>query len=144
MPGEKPSILRRIIQFRYLFVVNGAVLVLLGFAYAREQVRDREIGAMISQLQDKAATLEARDLEISQLGDTLQTESALEREARLKLGMKKPGETEVVVERGADAALAPAADPNAGDPSAPIANPRKWWLYFFDQEKYRQLADYGK
>ena len=144
MPSEKPSILRRLLHFRYLFLVNGAVLLLLGFAFGREYVRNREIRTMITQLQDKADALEARNLEISRLGDALQTESAIEREARLKLGLKKPGETVVVVQRDPDAELRPAKDPNAFDPSKPIANPTKWWFYFFDQPKYREIARYGK
>lgn len=144
MPSEKPSILRRLLHFRYLFLVNGIVLLLLGFAFGREYVRNREIRYMISDLQGKAEALEARNLEISRLGDALQTESSIEREARLKLGLKKPGETVVVVRRDPDAVIPAAKDPNAFDPSAPIANPAKWWLYFFDQTKYRQLARYGK
>jgi len=144
MPERRKPLWRRLIEFRLLFVVNAVILVAIGFSFGREWVRNREIQGEIAGLQEQAAALQARNLQIADLNTAFRTESFIEREARLKLGLKKPGETVVVIQDGgaesaaasdADAeAIAKAADPRtllAIDSSEPeVANPVKWWHYF--------------
>lgn len=145
MPDARKPLWKRLIEFRLLFLVNAVVLVALAFSFGREWVRNREIQQEIARLQEQAGSLEARNLEIADLNTAFRTESFIEREARLKLGMKKPGETVVVIqgERTQDAAGTAGTDGagNAEDPrlllavadaSGEVANPRKWWYYFFE------------
>ncbi|TAK03817.1 septum formation initiator family protein [Patescibacteria group bacterium] len=140
MPEHRPSAISRLLHFRALFAVNLGVLALLGAAFGREWMRNRDIRDQIADLQGKAAALEARNVRIGELATMLQTESAIEREARLKLGLKKPGESVVVVRR--DEGTASAADRGASEPVDPrgVANSSKWWAYFFDQPRYRTLV----
>ena len=153
MPRERKSFLWKVLSFRYLFVINLAVVLLLGFSFGREFLRNAEIQRDIEDLQAQAEALQTRQLEMSNLSASLQTESAIEREARLKLGLKKPGEQVVVIRpeasgsasAGLDGALAP-ADAVFGEAEAAtsLANPVKWWYYFFDQEAFRTLTQlYG-
>jgi cell division protein FtsB len=152
MPAPRKTFFRRLLEFRLLFVVNAVLLVLLALSFGREVVRNMEIQGDIKSLQDQAQTLEARQLEIAQINTAFQTESFIEREARLKLGLKKPGE-EVVVIQAPDVApdaqetQAAADEVEAIDDAAAhvapvqesVANPVKWWYYFFDPARFHQL-----
>ena len=138
MPASAPNLLVRALRLRSLLIVNAVVLALIGAAFAREYVRSREIKAEIAALEADTRRLEARNLEIGQLATLLQSESSIEREARLKLGFKKPGESVVIVKR--DEAIARAADATVAIDPSTVPNPSKWWRYFFDQESYRTLV----
>ena len=144
MPERRKPLWRRLIEFRPLFVINAVILVAIGFSFGREWIRNREIQGEIAGLREQAMALQARNLEIADLNVAFRTESFIEREARLKLGLKKPGENVVVIQDGgaastaasdADAeAIARAADPRtllAEEPEeTEVANPAKWWHYF--------------
>ncbi len=140
------------LEFRFLFIVNFIVLAFLAWSFGREFLRNREIQRDIASLQAEAYALQARNLEITRLHSTLQTESSIEREARLKLGLKKPGEQVVVIQPGTQTTQ----EADGAAPSDPlgilsgesgvrtVANPVKWWYYFFHREAFRQLISYGK
>jgi cell division protein FtsB len=146
MPNIQAPLIQRILSFRYLFILNLVVLAVLAVAFGREYIRDHEIQADITALQAKADELAARNLQIMELHAALQTESYIEKEARLKLGMKKPGEQVVVVKTDQNAVAEGWAltDTPAVRKTAPmaIANPTKWWYYFFDKNQFNNL-DYG-
>lgn len=140
MPSPRGSFFERLIRWRLLLIVSFLVMVFLGFSLSREVVRSRAIGAEIAQLQAQADDLAAQNIDLSELRTAMQTESYIEREARLKLGMKKSGETVVVVQE--DGISASGQEPgDASDPfnlvlddqetTVVVANPTKWWYYFF-------------
>ncbi len=116
----------------------------------REVVRNSTIDAEIAALETEAEELATRNIEISELKTAMQTESFIEREARLKLGMKKPGETVVVVQDDVQQ-QEPLTD-DAYDPLGyvmgmeesreVVANPTKWWYYFFDKTTFDQINSY--
>jgi len=72
-----------------------ALLVSGGFA--RELYNNHQVELEIQRLQDKAHALEAEKLSIGELKNRLASQDFLEEEARLKLGLKKPGETAIVI-----------------------------------------------
>jgi len=140
------SLPRRLFRFRFLFAINLAVAILLGFSFGREYLRNQGIQNDIRNLEAKAAALEARSLEMTKLQSTFQSEMFIEREARLKLGMKKPGEQAVVVQSPGDrTGVFRVEEPASGLTAADkLANPVKWWYYFFDITRFRQLiSSYG-
>jgi cell division protein FtsB len=139
---------RKLVEFRLLFVVNAVVLAALGLSFGREWMRNSEIQSEIARLEEQARSLETRNLQIADLNTAFRTESFIEREARLKLGMKKPGENVVVIQEdgstpgpiidATDGMTAEAADPRLllavdGEPKE-LANPSKWWQYFFERK----------
>jgi len=146
MPEARKPLWRRLIEFRLLFLVNAIILIALGISFGREWVRNRDIEQEISRLQSEAEALQARNLKIADLNTAFQTESFIEREARLKLGMKKPGENVVVIRDvgegepvaatdSSEQSVVEAADPRTllalEDNATQLANPSKWWHYFF-------------
>lgn len=153
MPTPRGTFLERIIRWRLLLVVNLLVMIFLGLALSREVIRSRVIGAEIQTLQVQADELAAQNMDLSELRTAMQTESYIEREARLKLGLKKPGETVVVIQeenaRG-QVGIEGINDPNdplgyviSGDAQdEAVANPTKWWYYFFDKQAFNALVAY--
>ena len=102
-------------------------------------------------LQAQADALLAHTIDLSELKTAMQTESYIEREARLKLGLKKPGETVIVIQDEANVSATQTwSDPNdplgyviEGDQTnVAVANPQKWWYYFFDKKTFNALAGY--
>ncbi len=144
--------LRRLFQWRLFFVVNVLLILFLGVTFGRDILKTHEIQKEINDLQTQAGSLQAKNLSISELQTAIQTESYIEREARLKLGMKKPGEQVVVF------TSTPEPEPTESDslenPSDPlnlvidqeepvkVKNPTKWWYYFFNQPVFEELKTY--
>src|SRR5690606_8282332 len=101
--------------------------------------------------EEEASALESRHLEMTRLATSFQTEAFIEREGRLKLGLKMPGEEVIVITDGQAPPAAAGGEAAAGDPAsalaasaaeaaAPPGNPRKWWIYFFDRSRFDSLT----
>lgn len=143
----RSSGLSRLLSSRTFLLINLFVLGFLVFSFGREFVRDYSIRQEIAGLEAEKARLESENSEMAALMSFLQTETYIEREARVKLGLAKPGEQVVILPEGqsgqpaeGEADYAAAA---AGDLFS-IANPRKWWYYFFDINKFDMINLYGK
>jgi cell division protein FtsB len=144
--------LKKLFQWRLFFVVNVLLILFLGVTLGRDYLKTHEIQKEINDLQSEAGSLQAKNLSMTELQTAIQTESYIEREARLKLGMKKPGENVVIF------TSPPTSQPldaqQQQDPSDPlqlvldpqeptrVANASKWWYYFFDQSAFDALKAY--
>jgi len=126
--------MRKIRSLLFL-TVSCVVLLVVGISAGRETYHQWQVDQEIRGLQMQAETLEGKRVHLL---DTIQKLSSLEeldKEARLRLDLKKPGE-EVIVLRGLD--VNPATrNPSSGS-AAPTAgsgpstsNPQKWFHYFF-------------
>lgn len=140
MPERRQTFVQKLVRWRFLFVVNLLVVLFLSVSLGREVVRNKTIETEITTLETQAEELVRENAAISELQSALRSESYIEREARLKLGMKKEGETVVVVKEG-DGSVPSASDPtdpldiiiDEHDVFVDLANPTKWWYYFFDK-----------
>jgi cell division protein FtsB len=151
MTSHRQSFISRLIRWRFFIVVNVVIIVFLSLTFGREFFRSREIQSEINKLQSQADTLAARNIALSELQTAIQTESFIEREARLKLGMKKPGEEVVVIsgEAGPGSTVQEETE-DKSDPlnlvldnqseSTRIANSTKWWYYFFEKRSFEFIS----
>ncbi|MEK7516247.1 MAG: septum formation initiator family protein [Patescibacteria group bacterium] len=89
-----------------------------------ETMRKRSIEHQIGSLQTEADRLEAKRREILEMSERVTSQSFLEREARLRLGLQRPGEKTVIVEK------VPTTR-EEGEEARRANNFFKWWLYFF-------------
>jgi cell division protein FtsB len=107
----------------------GLALLVVGWGLTGEYLRDREMQREIDRLEARATEMAAKNRELEETGSTVSSEALLEREARLKMNLQKPGEQVVVVQGGAPQprAEAAAAEAEAGAPT----NAAKWWRHFF-------------
>ncbi len=147
MPEVKKNLIRRILEHKGFMVVNLIILLFIAMSFGREFYRDYEIQSEIDALITEAEQLATHNLEVSKLNASLETETFLEEEARLKLGLSKPGERLVVVIDDAPETIS--LDLGGGSEAIPreelenVSNPERWSYYFFNQHKFELLKAYG-
>ncbi len=137
MTIREVSILKRILSLRSVFIINVLVLVGLLIGLGRTYWNNFHLKQEIDTLEAQAESLESKSIEIKKLKNYLGSQEFLENEARLKLGLQKPGEETIVIE-GLGEKSNTRNDINSLD-SKKIANrfenwlenPGKWWEYFF-------------
>lgn len=155
MKSEKltASQFKKFFRSKTFFLINVLVLFFLIFSFGREFVRNYAIHQQISEMEAKAAALREENLSISTLLSSIQTEAYIEREARLKLDKMKPGEKIVVIESQflensssqIDNSTAVTELGLVEGGQIEVANPLKWWYYFFDPIKFSLLINnYGE
>ncbi len=97
------------------------ILVPLAKNYNRKRIVEKEI----ADIQQEIAEFEAKNRDLKEMVDYLQSDQSLEEQARLNMGMKKPGETVAVIQGDAfGTVMVEAARP------ASLPNWQKWWQYF--------------
>lgn len=111
-----------------LTIVLALAVVLLGLSFGKEALRQYAVSKEIAALEQQVEDVEQQQMDLSVLTSYLQSEAYLEREARLKLGLLKPGEQEVIV------GDIPSGIPELAErpPYADISVPRRWMVYLFD------------
>lgn len=132
--AKDPSALRSLLGRRSLLIANLVILLVLGWNFAREFTRSANLADEIQHLEDKKQELERKNSELSVVSQGLATSSALEREARVKLGLQLPGESVVVVKDNAINQQQQTEQTRIAkqttDHSAKT-NAKKWWRFFF-------------
>ncbi len=133
MVSDRP--IRHRSPFRFAVILPVVLLILVGFGFGEEYLRNKEIEAQIAEMQQENAKLDADRLASLQLIDTLSSSYYVEGEAR-KNGMGKEGEQLIIVE-GQSAAN---SEPQTAASTDDIPNPLRWYDYFFDHEAFAQLG----
>lgn len=107
-----------------------------GLSAARELYRRERVRTELETLEERVEKLQDRKLEVSQILQRLQTTEVIDREARLRLNMQKPGERvyvlrgEVWEEQAHADALLPVLGQGVNGAPKPT-NPERWLRYFF-------------
>lgn len=128
----KTFILQRIWGSKLFVVIGVVVLIYFSVALGKEITRRVEVSAEISSIQDEIHSLEGENKDLNALLAYLNTDTLVENEARMKLGMQEAGESVVVVpveeSDQQTEQLFKTAEQQAEDLKS---NPQKWWEYFF-------------
>jgi len=135
---QKEPYFKRLLRSRVVIVAEIVLLAILGTALAKEIVRKYQVEGEIKKLEERTAELKQQNLELSELVEYFGEDSYKEEQARLKLGLQKPGESVVAVlgaetQGGEDEAIAVQTATLAG--TADETNPQRWWYYFFKTER---------
>jgi cell division protein FtsB len=120
-----------LLRRKTLLVANLAFLALAGWGFGGEFMRNRDMQQDIDRLQAQADSLESKNFEIARIGRGLTSSDALEREARLKLGLQRPGESVIIIKDTQPPPPAKLADNATPDAQPRVSNALKWWRYFF-------------
>jgi cell division protein FtsB len=114
-------------------LAGGVVLVLLAVSSVRETYQGWKVNQEIRGLQAQVEALEGRRLHLADTLNQLQSPDAIDKQARLRLGLQKPGEQVFIFNQGSLVpslnGQTPATAPSAEE--AVVSNPRKWARYFF-------------
>lgn len=122
----------RMLGLKRVLAANVAIFALVGWGLAGEYLRNREMQKEIDRLETRANGLQEKNGELADVTERFGSQAVLEREARLKLNLQKPGEAVVVVRDAAPRPVAEAGGNDAGGSGAATgSNAAKWWHYFF-------------
>lgn len=123
-------------KFRIAVILPVILLLLVGFGFGEEYLRNREIEDQIARMQAENAKLDADRLSSLKLIDTLSSSYYVESEAR-QSGMGKEGEQLIIVENGSatDGIIAPVVSHDD------VPNPVRWYDYFFDHDAFAALSN---
>ena len=134
MPRTASSVLG-FARWPLLVAASGTLFLVVGISTVRETYREWRVDQEIRQMQAQIEQFEGRKLSLVELLQRLESEEALDKEARTRLGLKKPGER-VIILQGADGTqaswkeetLAQTEQAKAPDERS---NPKRWLEYFF-------------
>lgn len=120
-----------------IFAVLGVIIgmILLFNSMRREAAKGSDLDNEIQRLQSEIDKLESRNSALVGLGKELSDLEFLEGEARIKMGMKLPGETVAVINRATSAFRteeSSAANDSDGGRSV-WGNAGRWYNYFFNK-----------
>jgi cell division protein FtsB len=128
MFGKNQKIIK-IFSSRWFTLLVLAIIFLIGVAFYKDYQNQKDINQELDSLQANIEGLEGKKVELSKLIDILETSNYVEREARQRLGLKKPGEKVISVPENArpePKVLGAATELAPGRPA-----PLQWFDYFF-------------
>lgn len=138
MKKPKKKLLKRLFGSSIILIIGLLVLAYIFVSLGKEYIRRYQVNKEIDQLQEEVEKLESDNLKLVDLVDYLNSDQFIEKEARQKLGYKKPGENVVVIKEGnyienqADANNPDVLENQIAEEIKRSSNPKKWWIYFFE------------
>ncbi|MFH1207824.1 MAG: septum formation initiator family protein [Patescibacteria group bacterium] len=133
MPIPKQPTLQRLLHSKLVVIFELLLLVGLGLAVGREMIRRHQIQSQIDSLESQAVGLEKQNTELSDLINMVSTPNYQEEQARLKLGMQKPGESVVAVlgaNTGSSLSTSAIQETTSQASESTATNPQRWLDYF--------------
>lgn len=131
---RQPLRWRRILSSRLTLAAGLALIAFIGFGLVREINQRLTLNRERQALEAEIASLEGRNSELAQLIERLQRPEFAEEEARLKLGLKKPGEKVVrIINRNPLSATAAGQTNSDGQTAQSASVPERWWNYFINR-----------
>ncbi len=124
-----------IARWPLLVAASGTLFLVVGVSTVRETYREYQVDQEIRQMQGQIEQYEGRKLSLVELLTRLDSQEALDKEARTRLGLRKPGER-VIILQGSNGVQATWQDEVQAQPVNQIvldmrSNPKRWFDYFF-------------
>lgn len=125
----------------FLTFIGLAVIILISFPFCKNFIKQYKINKEIADFKKEISELQNKNSDLKNFVAYLESDQFAEEQARLSLGLKKPGE-ELTIIKTADKILA-SSSPSVGNPifnipgykkeevRQEINNPKKWLKYFF-------------
>lgn len=132
MRARHPRSERPLLRSKLLLLGAVAAALFVLSAVVRERARQQAVANEIRAIEQEVVTLEAKRQRLTTLLEHAETPEFLEREARLRLGLQRPGEEVLIVPEGNTPAPAPDAVAAGQEP-----NWKRWWRYVFGTQRQR-------
>lgn len=142
MPNVNKNFIKGLLGSRIFLFFIILILIVLIVSIGRESFRKYQLAKEINDLQSKINQLDVSNQSLSNLLKYFKEDSYLEKEARLKLNLRKPGEKVVILPssetnlESAQGNLDNILSQNKNNPDnqeSESANYWKWWEYLFGQ-----------
>lgn len=137
MDSKKQSTLNRLLRSKLVIILELVILVGLSIALGKEVLLKYQVQNEISELETEISELEHRNVELGSLINYLDSDEYKEEQARLKLGLQKPGESVItVLGVSTESEIVPVESLayNTHTLDDTKTNPQRWWDYFFRVE----------
>jgi len=142
---RKKNIVFRVILSNAFILVLGAATVWFGVSASKELYKKYQIRQEIEDIKQEINALEQRNRNLSSFIDSFKDSKIIEREAKRRLNLKRPGEEVVVILRdkndeSQNIVQVDRRDEQLEDSTkiAPeevgVPNPIKWWQYITDNK----------
>lgn len=118
-----------------IFVLLGVTIIIMFGIPLIESINQRDqVESEISEIEQEIEDIRSENRDLENLIEYLESDQFLEEQARLNFGMKKKGESVVVVTENGKVAGASSASSdisNTEEAESASSNYRKWFNYFF-------------
>lgn len=128
---------KRFFSSKWLLLASLFILIFFSVNLVREFLNRRDLDKDINVLQEQINSLEGKNQELAGLIDYFKSLDFVEKEARTKLNLRKPGEQIIIVPKP-ETATASNPDFLTGNAFSlavseikSLTNPERWWQYFF-------------
>lgn len=128
----------------WVVVIAGGLTVVFTVAIVREVIRTQQVRNQVQRLRDQVTAEADRYTKLEELIAYLGSQTFQEREARLKLGLRKPGERVIVVPPGTVPGTNAATNGIVNDGTIGVANEtnaQRWWRYLFGPSADSSITD---
>ncbi len=129
MPTSRPRGAFTVAKWSLAFAANGVLLFVIGVSTVRETYREWKVDQEIVALEQKIETFEGKKLGLTELASRMSTDEAVDRQARVQLGLQRPGERVFVVRGIGDDVTGAMAMEFTAEPEG--GNPGRWLKHFF-------------
>ncbi|MFH1583172.1 MAG: septum formation initiator family protein, partial [Candidatus Falkowbacteria bacterium] len=82
---------------KFLTLLGLVVIILIGFPFAKNTLKQYRINKEISELKKEIFDLQNKNVDLKNFVSYLESDQFAEEQARLNLGLKKPGEELTVI-----------------------------------------------
>jgi len=107
------------------------ILILVVIAFGQESYRYFRTSQQIKDLENKIEELKTSNEELAGLEEYFKSEEFLEKEARLKLNLTKPGEKLIIIKQIEEDLEEFEQEQGL---AKEISNIQEWWQYFFGEK----------
>ena len=127
---------RQILSSKILLILSLVILIFFSTNLVKQVINRRDLQKEVSALEEEINRLQGRNQELDSLIGYFESLDFVEKEARTKLNLRKPGEQIIIVEEEpAESRLTESVkdvpvDLVSGE-IVILTNAEKWWNYFF-------------
>ncbi|MCG2809294.1 MAG: septum formation initiator family protein [Candidatus Portnoybacteria bacterium] len=129
------NIIRKVLGSKIFLFLAVLALIYLVINLGRESYRKHQLTKEVNNLKLEIERLEGSNQQLANLMDYFKEESFIEKEARLKLNLKKPGEKVVILSdyfnTSSNLDALSNGSHNTETTEEESTNYWKWWEYFF-------------
>jgi len=124
---------------KFLTLLGLAAIILISFPFAKNTLKQYRINKEISEFKKEIFDLQNKNVDLKNFVSYLESDQFAEEQARLNLGLKKPGEELTVIKQAGDNLAGTSSGSSIfnipgyekGEPKAKQFNSKKWLNYFF-------------
>jgi cell division protein FtsB len=138
MPKKRSSFKNIIFSQKFLAFLGLLILTLISVPLGASISKRNKISQEIKELEKEISQIENKNKDLNKLISYLESSQFIEEQARLKFGLKKPGEEVVIIKedynnirQNKESNIFKIPGLENAKPEKQLANPERWWRYFF-------------